>query len=413
MLTKSQRRFGILTICLALVIILSSTLAWRDISQHKTNHFTTTTVVHNVVLVENFEPVENWRVNETKIKEVTVRNGQDTDDVDKYIYDDAYVRIQFKEFMDIKTQAYIYSDDRLMVDRNGNFLRFNTLNEAQTYMDEHDIPNHDRIVELEGYYDSQPYYYIKTQSGDINGQYGRFLVMEITDSEAQSLVSGQTNHNDASKTQHQITPNDEDSYTTHTWSASNPDYAYSDLNSPFNAYVRWTLGEDVILIDEWDGTSVAKWIIDTDSPEGWVYWGEPLVHGNNLTTTPESITSELLKAVTLISQPAGIGQYYIHVNMDAVSFNELSLWQDAPLEIITSFNGDKTEIHRRELLIEITENIQGLVDDNNVKLEDNEKNDLELAKEIVLKPQASIEEINNAYKNMLSLYNVLIDEMES
>lgn len=46
----------------------------------------------------------------------------------------------------------------------------------------------------------------------------------------------------------------------------------------------------------------------------------------------------LLESIKLIKQPKGRAEYRIHVNMDAVSFEDLDDWQNAPQEIINVFN---------------------------------------------------------------------------
>ena len=123
---KNKKTKGLLTLLLVIAPLFGGTLAWRDMNQHKTNKFTTTEVQNNVVLVETFKEKENWKKGEIEEKLVSVRNGQDDDKGDEYSFDDAYVRINFKEFMGLDNTEYEYTKDRMMVDTLGNFVKGKT-----------------------------------------------------------------------------------------------------------------------------------------------------------------------------------------------------------------------------------------------------------------------------------------------
>ncbi|QIK69362.1 hypothetical protein G7062_03205 [Erysipelothrix sp. HDW6C] len=336
---NGRKQAAILTALLSGALLITGTLAWQDVSQHKTNKFTTTSVEHNVVLMEDFEEVANWRKGQEIVKAVSVRNGQETDTPESYIYDDAYIRVQFKEYMEIGNQTYTYNDQRLMVNDKGNFERFETVEKAQEFLAilGEETPSDARIVEIKGYFDDKEYAYIATQQADKNGQYGKFLVIDATQDDAESIVEGKVNQSHASDDQHQEPINDEDQYTVHEWSETGLGNAKED--SPFLAYVKWKMGADVITLDSWDGQPTAKWILDTTSTQGWAYWGEALVHGTDISENPESVTSKILESVTLVEQPHGAAEYYIHVNMDAVSKNDLPLWDDAPEKVTNALTG--------------------------------------------------------------------------
>ncbi|QIK69363.1 hypothetical protein G7062_03210 [Erysipelothrix sp. HDW6C] len=352
---NNKKRTGVLAGLLAGALLITGTLAWQDVSQHKTNKFTTTSVEHNVTLVETFEEVSNWRKGEGKVNEIAVRNGQETDDVTQYIYEDAYVRLQLKEFMEIMNKSYIYSEKRYMVDEKGNFNRFETLELAQEFMVTlgEDAPEDGRIEEVTGFFDkdeegnAKGFFYIATQQADKNGQYGKFVVMSEVMGEGDVLVEGSVNQNHSSDDQHNsaivdeetgaIDYNvDEDQYTTHLWGAGDN---MSAEGNPFTQYVKWTFGADVIKMADWNGQPTAKWIVDTDSTEGYVYWGEKLTHGTDTAITPKSLTTNLLEKVTLLEQPYGAAEYYIHVNMDAVNLKDVAKWDDAPEKIKLAYAG--------------------------------------------------------------------------
>lgn len=342
-----RKRKGAAALMLALSLLTTSSLAWRDMSQYKTNKFATSSVENNVVLVEDFQEVKNWRVGQDVKKRVLVRNGQDSDDPTQFHYEKAFVRLQFREFMEIGTKDYVYNKDRLMIDEKGDFIRFKSEALGQQYMESHKIPNADRIQQVKGFYDGSDapaggYFYIATQEKDHNGQYGKFLVIDVTTSDAKPLVEGVDKGKPGAY--HHVTQNnhtDEKKWPVHQWSG-NRDDGYAKP-SPFTNHVKWNLSDDVISIDKWNGEPVSKWIVDTKSEQGWVYWGQPLEHGQKA-IAKKTITSELLESVALVKQPDGIAQYFIHVKMDAVSINDLNNWDDAPSSLLNVFGNPQSSL---------------------------------------------------------------------
>ncbi|AMC93926.1 hypothetical protein AOC36_07985 [Erysipelothrix larvae] len=345
---KMFKKKSFTPILLAISLLLTGSYAWRDINQHKTNQFSTEVAHHNVTLVENFSEVTQWGIDQQITKSVAVRNGDKADD-NALIYDDAYVRIQFREFMEISEQKYIYSDHRYMVDEKGDIMKFTSSSQAVGYLQsiKHSCTSSGsscmNILEtIKTAFDAQEYVYIRTDAHDPNGQYGKFLVMDVEYLNPVSLVEGQTNQSNSaqSDSQHDALPenNNEHNYTIKTW---------TDTDRVFDEYVAWQLGSQVITVDEWiqDGLQpVSKWIIDTHSEEGWVYWGQPLEHSTTA-TVPTTMTSNFLESVSLVKQPNGKANYDINVYLDAVSYEDLDLWTDANQDILGMLKGsnDDTE----------------------------------------------------------------------
>ena len=371
--TILNKKRGVVSAVLALTLLTASSLAWRDVSQHKTNKFLTSGVEHNVTLVENFQEVTNWRIGQTMKKEVSVRNGQQSDDPSKYLYEDALIRVQFKEYMEIGSKNYVFNQDRLMINTAGDFIRFTTEQAAREYMSANTIPNEARITRVKGYYDgptapADGYYYIATQLQDQNGQYGKYLVTGIENSNAVSIVDGIAKGNPGSN--HTTTkPNteqtgtdrykvDESAWSVHTWGRD--EKLGNAQASAFTEYVKWSLGNDVITFDAWDKKPVDKWILDTNSEQGWAYWGKPLEHGQSA-IEKKTITSKILESVELIKQPSGMADYFVHVNMDAVSAADLNKWTDAPGDILASYK-NQTDANASKIVLKKSMDEASLID---------------------------------------------------
>jgi alpha-tubulin suppressor-like RCC1 family protein len=92
--------------------------------------------------------------------------------------------------------------------------------------------------------------------------------------------------------------------------------------------VEWGLGPNIIAIDDWlydwEHNPFTKtgpfWVLDTD---GWMYWAQPLEHGQ--TTTP------ILEDVTLLAlDDAEEIDYYIDIHLEAIDrgLRDLDKWVD-------------------------------------------------------------------------------------
>ena len=349
--TKYLKKNGFLLLVTALSISLTS-LAWSDVSQHKSNKFRTVDTANTITLIEDFQNVSKWNVGETARKRVSVRNGSALDD-DRFTYDHAFARIQFREFMQLENRNHEYSAKRYMINENGDFIRFTTQFAAQVFVNNPDnkIPNSARIEAVKGHFDDanapqSGYFYISTQRDDINGQFGKFIVIGSSQAEEKNIEGagspakgnpGQNHQNGASASESQ--------WSIHKWDATATNNAYAKT-SPFTDYVTWKLGADVITYEAWDKKPVAKWIIDTKSDQGWVYWGQHLKHDKN--PSAESLTKNLLESVTLIKQPEAMAEYFLNVKLDAVNQKDLAKWTDAPKDLVQVLNDSERLIKEKE-----------------------------------------------------------------
>lgn len=414
-----KKKATVTTGALAIALLLSGSLAWHDYTQHKTNNFTTKTVDFNVTLIEDFEEVSEWEKGQAIVKAVSVRNGEDADTA-KSIYKDAYIRLQFKEYMEIGERTYVYSENRYMIDTDGNFYRFSTQAEAEAFLAtlnqkdyDSDLDPQDRIVSQKGYFDDQAYFYIRTQAHDPNGQYGKFVILDVEE-EMKSIIDGQTNQSESARNdkQHDENPadNNESQYTVKTW---------DDSTSAFEKYVEWQLGEDVITLEQWiEGGKqpVAKWIIDTTSDEGWVYWGQALAHSKTA-SVPETLTPNFLETVTLIEQPNGTAFYQINVVMDAVSIEDLDLWVNGNKDIVNMLKGSEGSAPVEDTqLKELLQELQDLIDEakliDSTTLEDASAQDLLDAinngETVHDKSGVTAEEVQNAIDNLQDVMDNLV-----
>jgi hypothetical protein len=138
---------------------------------------------------------------------------------------------------------------------------------------------------------------------------------------------------------HDDIPNAECAYPVHSWHGV--DLTDVRAQPAGDEYIRWILGTDVVLLSEWDGVPGPFWIIDDrDILDPWVYWGQALQPGEE--------TSKFMEAVELIKQPNGDFYYAIHVELQALSIDELAgdapEWTDAPAEIIESIVGSSASV---------------------------------------------------------------------
>lgn len=391
--TTRKRAAGVAAITLVLVLLLGGTFAWNDYRQHKTNEGMSDGILYKARLVEDYNPLDalDWKVDQEAItKAVNVLNpgneNGDPNDPDLHSrYGDIYVRLQLKEFMEFYPVRYDRTVERYMINEDGAFIRFSAEADAKQFLDKLEAeyaaegvtfdPDVNRIEQLDMYESLEPddpayveYYYIQTRATDPHGVFGDFILLDIELDEtatrnivknappANAKADQAAKHN--AYTEHYgevqevdgngdpIDENDHDNgeclYTPHCW---NDDLTAAPVNGAgeetFSDYIQWILGDDVITMEQWKTNfgcqPVKKWVVDTDSPEGWVYWMHPVA--------PGEYTGNLLEAIDLVNQPGDAFYYALHVDMQAVSFNELDNWnpnadpaissdQEAPIEVI-------------------------------------------------------------------------------
>lgn len=305
-----------------LALLASGTYAYEVLFQHDSNELENEGIKYDATLNEKFTPPTNWNVNHGAItKQINVKNTGLTDGT----YGDVYVRLQLKEYMEISEITYVYYDmdndgkpDLYMTEPNGEYTVFASAQDALNA-----YPGHD-VQELTDAVSGTTGWFVRTQAGDKNGQYGKYVIKSFDEGTPESLVNGVVRAPATDKGNHE--KNGECEYTPHVWNDSLNGYSDTEL---FMAYVKWTMGDNVITIDEWDGMPTDKWILDTQSDAGWIYWGRSL--------KPAETTANVLEAIELVSQPDGKFYYVIHTDMEAKPYHQLGDWTDAPQKVIDAY----------------------------------------------------------------------------
>ncbi|MCL2748117.1 MAG: hypothetical protein FWE59_05610 [Oscillospiraceae bacterium] len=309
-----KRTVAILALVALLAAMMGATFAWVDYDQHKTNEFNGKGYHHDVRLVEDFDEEDDWRIDDGPLsKEIRVANVGSAQDG----YGPIIVRLQLKEYMEIGGLSYSMTERRYMIDNDGYFVVFATEAAARAAWPDHNVARlTDVVTKTTGWF-------IETKAHDPNGQYGKYVVTEISVdmNTALPVISGTTRHSGEAASAHHDPDNLECEYPLHLWDPGS-ELAYAQ-------YIEWILGANVTALSAWDGVSGSKWVYDDVNGTGWVYWVAFL--------QPGTTTLNLLEAVDLIKQPNGPFYYVIHVDMQAISPDRLNDWTDMPQNIKSIF----------------------------------------------------------------------------
>jgi alternate signal-mediated exported protein len=134
------------------------------------------------------------------------------------------------------------------------------------------------------------------------------------------LIPGTSNAGGDAGTAHNAASNGECAYPA--YNLANP---AGGRTAPIHEYVKWNHGQSVLPLSAWKGGQ-SVWVYnDLDPDDTYVYWIAAL--------SPGDTTANALDSVELIKQPDGAFYYAVHVDLEAVSKNELSEWRDIPAEI--------------------------------------------------------------------------------
>jgi len=363
--TRKKRTFySIGAIIVALALLVGGTFAY-SLFEHKSN-FLKKDAKAQARLVENFEDTDDWVVDTTLTKEVSVMNLGNTNQFPNPGWSNIYVRVQLKEFMEIKAINYEYyyegyDEDapiegeknytRFMIDRSGNFVRIPVsgaadkeaavtafISNSSNWTNVLDDPNvatnkflqslsASDFVEAQGLYDNEPYYYLKTSKNSPNGQYGAGIVMKKIVSDTGIDIPGMEGVQKATDVDYTnyVSTNawhdhtEECDYPVHVWDPDDPEFC----NFGTHYYVEWNMNPDhYMYYSEWlkNPGVYEKWILDTDT--GWAYWSSPIPEYNPANPTA-NVTSTLLDSITLVNDPGGEFFYVIHVDMEAYDIIDL------------------------------------------------------------------------------------------
>lgn len=375
---------GVVSLVLAFTLLVTGTFAWIDYDRHQTNEFEIDTQYFSVTLNEDFEEVTSWHISAPQTnKDITVTNTGAADGTYGNVYVRLQLKefmqqtpLQYQytaqhylmlpaggeaaEFVqqanEALTSAGATADELILQGDEGysNFVTLKTESAAQRLLNilQTDTRWKDSVGAVAEGVDGAvtaindtaamgTRYYIKTSADNqyakpvplATQQAGPVQVLTKRSGDAPALAV--QNHHAGTKnclewqqetgescpisvTQHEV---GECGYLVHLWSED--DVGTCDLHS--HDYVEWNLSAtDVITLKTWrdnyNGMPVAKWIVDTESDAGWVYWGQPL--------PPGATTAKLLDSVTLLQQPEGEIYYALHTDMEAVDLGGLANWGD-------------------------------------------------------------------------------------
>jgi hypothetical protein len=314
------------------VLVIAGTYAWTDRNQHqhKTNELEGVRKVYDVTLIEDFRPEDNWKTGETVVKEVRVKNTADTSKLDGGA---VYVRLTFKEYMEIASQSsYVYTQDRYAVGTDGKFI-YSAVESDEAWLAAQGYAGHEYSL-LTNALTDETGYYIKTDEGDINGQYGKCVITGATALGGATPVIAGTQRVDPTLLEGSGTHNGD-----HNGECGYPAYNLADPDSgithPIHEYALWNHDENyVVPLSRFNGQRNVWVYNDVNTDDCYVYWIGALAPGET--------TQNAMDSVELLREPSGEFYYAIHVDMEAVSENCLAEWTDVPAEILAALSGGGT-----------------------------------------------------------------------
>ena len=349
-----KKAAAVAAVLLALITAFSGVFAWRDYRQHKTNQAGGLQPKYDVTLVENFAEDKDWKIQDGALtKEVSVLNNGDAEEG----FEEVYVRIQLKEYMDFKPMETEITTDRYMIDTEGKFI-FYACSAASSSNQTAAIAYFNGRSETSGAVTASDLtfltdaagkvtgYFLKTQIDDVNGVYGKHVYTKYDLGDMEWLVGDESLLNayiegNTPHSAHNARPNAECGYPVHEWAGTDLEEVLAQPGA--DLYIKWLLGDDVVLYSEWAATGAEAgpfWIIDDRANgNGYVYWGEALQPGDS--------TALFLEAIEMIEKPEGDFNYRLHVELDAISISEFfgkdPQWTDAPEEILKVLSGKEDE----------------------------------------------------------------------
>ena len=172
---------------LAATLLVTGSLAWRDVSQHKTNKFKTKDISQSVVLIQESNTIDNWKFGQKVANYVYVRNGQDTDS-EEINYSEGFVRIQLREFLGTAESKPNVTEERYLIDIKGNYVKGESETEAREeaakiWKDKDKLTFTVKQVKTDtdeaNGAPSGGFYYVQTDHTSPNGVYGKFIQTSV------------------------------------------------------------------------------------------------------------------------------------------------------------------------------------------------------------------------------------------
>ena len=302
-----KKTMAIIAICLIVAMLVGGAYAWADYSQHKTNELKGSGRRYEVRLIEDFEEEDDWQQDQEIDKKIRVHNVGDSSKG----YQEVYARIQLKEYMEIGIITYVQTAERYMTKSDGHFLTYTDEEKAKEDWPDHVVAyQEDAVTGDKGWM-------IQTKEKDPDGQYGKFVVLDYTVGNYNSVIPGVKRASDDAKNKHNAPINAEGAarngecdYTIHSFQTPN------DIAS----YVEWILNADVKYLSDYPDRESAPvgayWLIDDTNDDGYVYWMEAIPPDDHQTTN-------FMEKVKLIQQPEGAFYYAIHVELEGYSVDDL------------------------------------------------------------------------------------------
>ena len=374
MQTKTKRIFySAAALIVAAALAVGGTFAFRGVGR-KANTMGGK-AKYQAHLVENFPTDQEWKEGGEITKEVSVKNMGNTPQFQGKNWGDIYVRVQLWEYLDITKVNYLYfagegetplplvegndpEPTPLMIGKDGEFVRltekqFATFASASTpnalvtklkaayawanVLDDTSkrdafllelatdmLANTREWVKISGLFDVKAdgtdefYYYLPTQAGDPNGQYGAYLSVERNNATADVLAGDHRvdyalgNHEDYV----------DDNYELHLWDNECECASHGYLDFKQNASVWITLAAWELLSDA-DKSTTYKWILDPTT--GWATWSQALPAWDGVAGSTNNETKKLIEAILPKVDLEDEIYYDLYVHMEACSLSEMTL----------------------------------------------------------------------------------------
>ena len=331
-----------------MALLLSSTWAFIDFTQHKTNPMQGEQQ-NSVTLLDEFTTPEDWKTTDGPVKkEISVKNLSTS-------VDPMFVRVQLKEYFELaefepvkdSTDTIILFATHADGPKKGEYITWaEKLAEYPDYDYDYCYVEKDTIGGKE--------YAITKSAEERDGIYGKPMyvlgdVKVFFDSDQGGAPTKSDKPGEPHKIQYPDHP--ECKYNIHKWGETITDECPEceikkdgDMSKEnIHEYIKWNLGYDVKTMQEWidSGAELGEfWIVDID---GWAYWANPLFPGTS--------TAMIMQSLELLKNP-GRFEYQIHVDMEALTLEDMDKWTNTSAEaghIIHRFKNADLEVKVKKL----------------------------------------------------------------